>query len=202
MRPARQLPPWLTALALAAFPTAADDSTKHRPAEPFPAGNTSPAFPEKTPAAPATGEKDPATDGVEKNLPLGGSPPRLTPTPTLLPDEIPAPKGHPLTHPPTGAKPGPTAKKQDTAADLDVRIRYRKARNIAESDNAVRVAWEQTRYPKNDQQKRDTLKRYYELLFAKMVSVDRGIAKLVEERRKAEAASLTQTHIAPTIPIE
>jgi hypothetical protein len=64
------------------------------------------------------------------------------------------------------------------------------------------MAWEETRYPKSDQQKREALRRYYDLLFAKMLGVDRGIATLVEARRKAETATLTQTRIAPTIPNE
>ncbi len=114
---------------------------------------------------------------------------------SLLPDEIPQrPK---RTDKPS---PKPEAKaKQDTAADMDLRVRYRKARNIAETSDKVRAAWEETRYPKCDQDKRDALRRYYEILFSKMVSMDRGIAPLVEERRKAETFPLTQTRIAPTV---
>jgi hypothetical protein len=38
------------------------------------------------------------------------------------------------------------------------------------------------------------------VLFAKMLSVDRGIAPLIEKRRTIEMAALTQKLIAPTVP--
>ena len=120
---------------------------------------------------------------------------RPAPPPSLLPDEIPQrPKRTDKPNPKPEAK-----TKQDTAADMDLRVRYRKARNIAETTDKIRAAWEQTRYAKCDQDKRDALRRYYDLLFAKMVSMDRGIAPLVEERQKAETFRLTQTRIAPTV---
>ncbi len=116
--------------------------------------------------------------------------------PSLLPDEIlPVPKRPEKPSP----KPEPKAKPADSAADLELRVRYRKARNIAETSDKVRAAWEQTRYPKCDQDKRDALRRYYDLLFANMLSMDRGLAPLIEERRKAELFLLTQTRIAPTV---
>lgn len=194
MRLARQLPLWLAVLGLVAVrPAAAQD-----PATPI-----VPRLPEKTAGDPAVPDKKREADDSEKNLPLGGSSPRLAPTPSLLPEEIPTAKARPATaHPPAVGKPGSRGKPQDTAADLDMRIRYSKARNIAETNDAVRSAWEQTRYPKTDEQKRRTLKRYYDVLFAKMLSMDRGIAPLVEKRRKAEIAALTQRLIAPTVPNE
>ena len=55
---------------------------------------------------------------------------------------------------------------------------------------------------KTDYAKRQALKRYYDVLFAQMLIVDRGIAPLVEQHRKNEIAGLTQTQIAPTVPRE
>ena len=120
--------------------------------------------------------------------------------PSLLPDEIPPRAKRPenLTSP-GRTKPEAKRKQEGTAEELELRVRYRKVRNIAETSDRVRAAWEETRYPKSDQQKRNALRRYYDLLFAKMLSMDQGIAPLVEERRKAETAMLTQTRIAPTV---
>ena len=164
-------------------------------AEPVPPGNPEPSPP--LPLAPA-----PAPD-PDKVLPLGDPMPRPTAPPSLLPDEIPAATRRPASaRPPAAGKPGASLKPQATAADLDLRIRYRKARNVAETNGKVRAAWDDSRDAKTDHDKRQALKRYYGVLFAQMLTVDRGIAPLVEERRKAEFAGLTQTHIAPTVPSE
>ncbi len=166
-------------------------------ADPAPAGN-----PEPSPLLPLAPAKAPAAD-PDKLLPLGDPIPRPTTTPSLLPDEIPAATKRPASgRPPAAEKPGTALKPQATAAELDLRIRYRKARNVAETNGKVRAAWDDSRDAKTDHAKRQTLKRYYDVLFAQMLTVDRGIAPLVEERRKAEFAVLTQTHIAPTVPTE
>ena len=160
-------------------------------ADPAPTGN-----PEATPAKASPADPD-------KALPLDDPSPRPSTPPSLLPDEIPPRAKRPeKMGPPAGTKPEAKRKQETTAAKLDLRVRYRKARNIAETSDRVRAAWEETRYPKSDQQKRDALRRYYDLLFAKMLGMDQGIAPLVEERRKAETALLTQTRIAPTVRTE
>lgn len=166
-------------------------------ADPAPAGNSEPF-----PTLPLAPEKAPAAN-PEKVLPLAEPIPRPTTTPSLLPDEIPAAAKRPApARPPAAVKPGTTLKPQTTAAELDLRIRYRKARNVAETNAKVRTAWEDSRDAKTDEGKRQALRRYYDLLFAQMLTVDRGITPLVQERRKSEAAALTQTQIAPTVPTE
>ena len=160
-------------------------------ADPAPTGN-----PDTTPT------KAPPTDS-DKVLPLADPKPSPATPPSLLPDEIPPRASRASkTNPPTGTKTEAKGKQQSTAAELDLRVRYSKVRNIAETDGKVRAAWEETRYPRSDQQKRDALLRYYDLLYAKMLGMDRGIAPLVEERRKAETAMLRQTRIAPTVRSE
>lgn len=123
--------------------------------------------------------------------------------PSLLPDEIPATPAR-RTAGPTPAAPGKSVslKPQATAAEFDLRIRYRKARNVAERTAPVRAAWDDSREAKTDLRKRQTLRRYYDVLFAQMVSVDRGIAPFVEQRHQAENARLTQSRIAPTVEVE
>ena len=162
--------------------------------EPVPARN-----PDPSPALPTPPTKVPAID-AEKILPLGDPLPRPAPAPSLLPDEIPIGVKRPASADPLATtKPGAIKKPQAAALELDLRVRYRKARNLAETNDQVRAAWEDSRDAKNDYGKRQALKRYYDLLFAKMLSADRGIAPLVEQRRKAETAALTQTRIAPTV---
>ena len=163
--------------------------------EPVPSGNPVPSPP--LPSIPA---KPPATE-AGKTLSLGEPIPRPTAPPSLLPDEIPdrATRPGPVKLPPA-RKPAAGLKPQATAAELDQRIRYSKARNVAEANGGVRAAWEESRDAKTDQAKRDALKRYYDRLFAQMLAVDRGIAPLIEQRHKAEAAALTQKQIAPTVP--
>ena len=157
-------------------------------ADPAPAGKQ-----EQQPTFLLTPPKAPA-------LPLGDPIPRPTAPPSLLPDEIPTNTKQPMPPgAPTFTRPSATMKPQTTAADLELRVRYRKARNAAETNAQVRAAWEDSRAAKTDLVRREALKRYYDLLFAKMLGADRGIATLVEQRHKAEVAALSQTRIAPTV---
>ena len=168
---------------------AADRAPSVNP-EPLPSVLTAPA---KSPAANPESTPAPA-DPI----------PRPAAPPSLLPDEIPAAAARRPGPPKPAApgKPGGSLKPQATAAEFDLRIRYRKARNVAEINDRVRAAWDDSRDAKTDLQKRQTLRRYYDVLFAQMLSVDRGIAPLVEQRHKAENARLTQSRIAPTVESE
>ncbi len=160
-------------------------------ADPTPADGTD------TPPSRSTPAKD-----TEKTLPLGDPSPVPATRPSLLPDEIPRALPPKKGSAPAETKPGIAKKPKVTAEDMDLRIRFRKARNIAEGNEKVRSAWEYSRYPKTEAEKRQALRHYYDLLFSQMVALDRGIAPLVEKSRKAETAALTQTKIAPTVPNE
>lgn len=174
----------LPALCLAIFAArtapAADPAPARNP-EPLPSFLTAPA--------------KPFTPDADKTLPLGDPIPRPGAAPSLLPDEIPPA----VRRPAAAKKPGTAGKPQATPADLEMRIRYAKARNAAETNAQVRAAWEDSRNTGTDLEKRQALKRYYDLLFAKMLGADRGIAALVEEKRKARTGALTQVRIAPTV---
>ena len=148
-----------------------------------------------------TPAKTPAKD-AEKPLPLRDPAQVVPPLPSLLPDDIPRTLRPATANAPVGGKPATGSKPKVTAEEIDLRVRYRKARNIAEGTEKVRSAWEYSRYPKTDDEKRKALRRYYDLLFSQMVALDRGIAPLVEKSRQFETAVLTQTKIAPTVPNE
>jgi hypothetical protein len=157
---------------------------------------------EPVPTAPAAPSKTPAPE-PEQALPRGSAAARSASKPSLLPDEIPAYARQPAVVAPAVAKTGtPATPLAATASEIDLRIRYRKARNIAESNEKVRAAWDESRTMKTDDGKRRALKRYQDLLYAKMLSIDRGIAPLVEQRRKSENYLLDQTQITRTVPVE
>ncbi len=88
-----------------------------------------------------------------------------------------------------------------TSNDLDLRIRYRKARTNAERDPAVIAAWDASRTARTDYAKRAALTRYYELIRAKVLSTDRGVALILEERHAFTTKRLTQTRVSATQPI-
>ena len=138
----------------------------------------------------------PAPD-AESDLLKGQPGGRLKPAPSLLPDDVPEPaKRNAQTRPRTVLKP-PT-----TSVDLDLRIRYREARNRAASEQTVQTAWEDSRTAKTDFEKREAMKRYYTALYKKMLALDKAIAPLVTERERVALRRLDQTRIEPTDPLE
>ena len=157
--------------------------------------------PATPPPTPLPLVKNPTAE-ADKLFPLAARPPVAEPLPSLMPEEIPPALKRPVfPKAPDAKKPSPAFRTPETAADLDQRIRYRKARNIAESDAKVRAAWEESRAAKTDYEKRQSLKRYYDALFGKMLAIDRGIAPLVEKSKEPKQASLDQLKIAPTVPL-
>ncbi len=136
-----------------------------------------------------------APDVPGEPLPLNPSVPPPTPARSLLPDRI-RPTAKPLL--PVVGKGSAILRPPATSAELDMRIRYRQARTIAESDGNVRAAWEESRAAKTDYAKRMALKRYYDSLFARILSIDRGVAPFVEQRKRYEVMVLDQSRIAPT----
>lgn len=173
-------------------------------AMPLPAGE--PAKLEKPSSPPPTPLPlviSPAAE-AERLLPMEGGRPRIVePLPSLLPEGIPpALKAAPVPKILDPRKPASLFRPPETAADLDQRIRYRKARNIADADAKVRAAWDESRSARTDYAKRQALKRYYDTLFARMLAIDRGIAPLVAQYREQKGASIEQVRIAPTVPLQ
>jgi len=160
------------------------------------------AVSEPFPIVPQSHGNSPAA-AAEQPLPRGDTGLRPVTKPSLLPDDVPS-----ATWPPMEFVPTPLRRESVTlqpvpkVSDLELRIRYQKARNAAETNEGVRAAWNDSRTARTEEGKRKALRRYQDLLFAKMLSTDRGIASLVEQRRKALKPMLEQTHLTPTIPIE
>jgi hypothetical protein len=89
-----------------------------------------------------------------------------------------------------------------TSTDLELRIRYRKARTVAERDPAVVAAFEASRVAKTDYAKREALKTYYSLIRNKVLALDRGVAPVLDERHSYSMRRLEQNRVEPTDPTE
>ena len=53
-----------------------------------------------------------------------------------------------------------------------------------------------------DYEKRDALRRYYNTLYKRIVSFDKGLKTLVDERQRLSLRRLDQTRIDPTDPLD
>lgn len=95
-----------------------------------------------------------------------------------------------------------TLKPPATSAELENRIKFRNAHTRASNDPKIQALWEESRKAPTDYEKRDALRRYYTTLYKRMVSLDKSIAPLVEERSKVSLRRLDQTRIDPTDPLE
>ncbi|MEK0451608.1 MAG: hypothetical protein RL088_3876 [Verrucomicrobiota bacterium] len=178
------------------------------PAAPQPLAPAEPAKPEaaEKPSAPELPERstaprdDKLLDLLRKNpTPEGRREmergPRLEPKPAVKEAE------KPTKADPSRDKSRNTLLPPATSTDLDLRVRYRKARTVAERDPAVVAAWEESRAARTDYAKRESLKRYYDLIRAKVLAIDRAVAPLLEERHRFSSKKLDQTRVDPTDPL-
>ena len=165
------------------------------PAQDAPATGKIPP-PQEAPALPAP----PPAESPARAIPLAE--PSLLPNPGVPSPPASATKPKPVPAPPTPRRSSVTQRPPATAAELDLRIRYRKARTIAEADRTVSAAWDESRHARTDLAKRKALKRYYDALLSKMMTLDPGLAPLIAERRKYESIALEQLKIAPTGSLE
>lgn len=204
----------LTALATAAAFAQAPAKPDEKPAPAKPAEAPSATKPELKPSTdtdtkPPVSSLRPSTDLPELPAPSDdpdltkGQPGKLKPVPGRIENPLKKEKAKPM--------PGSTAdrprtrttlKPPATASDLDLRIRFRKAQSRAASEPAIQALWEESRVAVTDYDKREALKGYYELLFKRMLALDKGIAPLVEDRKQYNLRRLSQTRIEPTDPLD
>lgn len=176
--------PLLLALAVSG-PALAQDSTAPASAPAQPAPAELPPLPDPAPES----ESD-----LMRNQP--GS--RLKPAPQSEPSLVPPGIVRPADRP----KSRSTLKPPATSAELEARIRYRQAHSRAANEPAIQALWEESRVARTDYNKRDALRRYYTLLFDRMLRFDKTVKPLVEERRRISLRKLDQTRIEPTDPLD
>ena len=134
--------------------------------------------------------------------------PERLPPPSSLPAEVPLiPEEVPQTTKPRGtaidtARGVKTSKTDVSAAELRERIRFREAKTKALRDAQVQAHWERAAGAKTDYEKREALKSYYKLLYARIAKLDGSIRKLIEQREQFSLRRLEQTRIDPTVPFD
>lgn len=116
---------------------------------------------------------------------------------TLIPEQVPQnPK------PEAAPKPEGKSKTEENAEELIERIRFREARVKALRDPQVQAEWDRAGKAKTDFEKREALKRYYKLLYARILKIDGSVKKTANLRETISLRRLEQTRIDPTEPLD
>jgi hypothetical protein len=125
----------------------------------------------------------------------------VTPNPLPLIPESPEPgkKGKAAAGAATKGKKSSTEAAID---DLQERIRYRQAKTRALNDPAVQNAWDRAHATRTDVERRDALKAYYKLFYARVLRIDGTLKQRVAQSAERARRRLTQTRIDPSEPID
>lgn len=153
-----------------------------------------------------------------KPAPAPGKPLQLAPEPAptdiLIPENLPQnpkPQGSAIPQPtsmPRSTTRGVTStpdqpnKTQAAEDEVKLRVQYRLAKNKALRDPAVQAAWHAAETARTDLEKREAMKRYYNLLNARIRKIDGSLGKLATERQTGSTRRLEQTRIDPTEPLD
>jgi len=79
------------------------------------------------------------------------------------------------------------------ADDLKGRIRFREVKTLALKDAKVQEQWDLAQTAKTTREKIAAMKQYYNLLFAKMLAIDRSLKPRVEKSKTEALARVDQT---------
>lgn len=192
-------------------------AAKEEPAAPAaaPAPATAEAVPPITPEPTAAASTSDLTPAKEEPLPIPERSMELLPSadpgPTqILPEPVLIPETPEMTEKPEGTAivpPGEVAptglikrSKTEIAADeLALKVRYRQVKTRAMADPAVQAEFNNAQRARTDAQKRAGLKRYYQLLYARMAKIDKTLKKQINEREVISVKRLQQNRIDPTV---
>jgi hypothetical protein len=128
--------------------------------------------------------------------PAAAPAPAAEPEVTLIPEQV-VPKEKPVA-----PKPDTKSKTEQSAEDAAERIHFREARIKAERDPKVQAEWDRANKAKTDLEKREALKSYYTLLYARILKIDSSVKKTADLRSAASLHRLEQTRIDPTEPLD
>jgi hypothetical protein len=117
----------------------------------------------------------------------------LNPDATLIPPDVTSDESVP--------PPPPAIVENKYKEERELKVRYQEVKLQALKDAKVRSLHEQAEAARTDEGKRQALREYYRLLFAKMVSIDKDLEKKCEEMQRAYLRRLGQYRVAPTIPL-
>jgi hypothetical protein len=127
--------------------------------------------------------------------------PAAEPEVTLIPEQVPQnvkPSAAAAAEPKAETK----SKTEENAEELIARIHFREARVKALRDPQVQAEWDTAMKAKTDLEKREALKRYYKLLYARILKLDSSVKKVAELRQQSALRRLEQTRIDPTEPLD
>ena len=111
------------------------------------------------------------------------------------PDTAEKPKGSAIKQP----KQDKTSASED---ELGARLRLREIKTKALEDAKIQSEWDRAHAAKTDLAKREAMKSYYTLLYAKMEKLDGSLHKRIAELKTEAIKRLTQHNIDPTDPID
>jgi hypothetical protein len=164
---------------------------------------------EEAPALPT--ETDPAADTAAERstelLPTTPAPATGALEPLPLIPELPEPTELPRQRD-TGDLPAAEAqqpKPSVTAAAIEAqkaRVRFREAKTKALRDPAIVAEWENSRRARTDFEKRESLKRYFNLLYTRMKKLDGTLETQIEQQQRRSLARLEQRRIEATEPLD
>jgi type IV secretory pathway VirB10-like protein len=164
---------------------------------------------EDAPALPV--ETDPAADTAAERstelLPTTPAPATgaLEPLPLIpeLPEPTELPRQRGTSDLPAGEAQPP--KPSVTAAAIEAqkaRVRFREAKTKALRDPAIVAEWENSRRARTDFEKRESLKRYFKLLYARMEKLDGTLGEQIQQQQRRSLARLEQRRIEATEPLD
>ncbi|MDD5199411.1 MAG: hypothetical protein PHC88_06365 [Terrimicrobiaceae bacterium] len=133
-------------------------------------------------------------ESKDESLPSGEAAPSDLPNPdNLIPQGPPGAEGVPPAPP----------KVAENKFDVDrkLAVRYQEVKLLALKDEAIRSLHEQAEAAKTDEGKRQAMRAYFRLLFAKMTSIDAKLKVKCDLMEEAYLRRLGQFRVEPTIPL-
>ncbi len=152
------------------------------------------AFAQQTGSAP-----EPLPAGPPANVNPAADSSALIPQP---PDTVPKPLAQPAPLPQSAPKPMKLSKTEASIEQVRMGIRLYQAKTVALRDPAIQeqIAWAEA--AKTDEGKRERLAKYYDMLYARIIKIDATLKPLAAARRKEAIASVVQTNIQKSLPVE
>lgn len=162
------------------------------------------AAPSPRPAAASDADILPEPTDASLGAPI--EPPAEAPLPTndVAPSDLPNPDslipsgGSNADEAPPAA---PTVTENKFDKDRKLQVRYQEVKLQALKDPAIRSLNDQAEKAKTDEMKRQALREYYRLLFAKMTSIDASLKDKCATMQQAYLRRLGQYRVTPSIPL-
>jgi len=165
--------------------------------------------PAASPAAQANAKTDadflPEPTDASLGAPIEPNPDAALPTNEVAPSDVPNPDNlipqgtaDSDNAPPAPAKPTENKFEQDRK----LQVRYQQVKLQALKDADIRSLQEQADAAKTDEMKRQALREYYRLLFAKMTSIDATLKDKCDVMQQAYLRRLGQYRVSPSIPLQ